>query len=113
MRRRRREKKDRPTPILDEQLRESMLRLGARDPMFIGFVLAGSRRARGLTPEQQAEVLGISVSALALLSMCKVPRPDQRDADLAAVAKQVGITVEVLERLLGDAGAGEPTLPSG
>jgi hypothetical protein len=70
--------------------------------MFIGFALAGFRRARRLTPEQQAEALGISVSALALLSMCKVPRPDQREADLAAVAEHVGIGVEVLEQLLGD-----------
>jgi hypothetical protein len=100
MKRRRRQK---AAPVLDERLRESMLRLGARDPMFIGFGLAGLRQARGLTPEQQAEALGISVSAHALLCMCRVPRADQRDADLAAVAKHVGITVEVLEQLLGDA----------
>jgi hypothetical protein len=113
MSRKRRRSKERPELQVDARLQESMLRVGARDPMFFGHALARLREAHNLTPEQQAEALGITPSALALLSLCKMPRADQRDADVAAVAKHLGITIEVLERLLSEVERlGPETAPS-
>jgi hypothetical protein len=51
------------------------------------------------------QALGLSESAHAMLAMCKVPRPDHRDADLAAVSGRVGLTVEALADLLRQAEA--------
>jgi hypothetical protein len=99
--RRRAEKK--PVPDLDAKLRASMHRLSARDAMFIGHALAQSRQARGQTLEQQAAALNLSEAVLAMLAMCKAPRPDQRAADLAAVAAHVGLNVDVLDALLLEA----------
>jgi hypothetical protein len=71
---------------MDAALRASAFRVSARDPVFWGWWLARLRDARNLTPEQQAEGLGLTPVALAYLSLCKVPRPSRRDEDLAAVA---------------------------
>ncbi len=102
--------KARGLPDLDPALQEGMHRISARDPMFFGWHLGRLRQARGQTVEQQAAALGLSPSALAVLALCKVPRPDRHAADLAAVAKHVGLDAGALAGLLRDA-ADERTSP--
>src|SRR5437660_1492605 len=89
--------------FLEPSLREGMLRLGARGRIFFGWWLARLRAARGLTVEQQAEALGLTTSAMAHLSVCRVPRPEYRAADVAKVADAVGLQAENLERVLVEA----------
>jgi hypothetical protein len=88
---------------MDATLRESLFRMGTRHPMFYGHHLARLRHALSLTVEQQSAALGVTPEALALLSMCKAPRPDHRDDDLAAVAAYVGLRPEALAALLAEA----------
>ena len=104
--RRRAEKK--PVRPLDPTLQESMLRMGARGPLFFGWVLAHLRDAHGLAAEEQAARLGLSAASLAVLAMCKVPRPDRLDEDLATVAAHVGVGVKQLARVLREAAALNP-----
>ncbi len=84
MKRRRSHKAEKPAvPEMDARLLESMLRLGARAPLLIGWWLARLREARGQTVGQQAQALGLTESALACLGVCRPPRPDQREEDAA------------------------------
>jgi hypothetical protein len=72
-----------------------------RNSDFWGHVLTRLRAADGLSLEGQTRALGLAaVEDLARLALCRLPRPDQRAEDLAAVATNVGLTVQVLEDLL-------------
>ena len=88
---------------LDPTVQAGLMRLGARDPMFWGWYLARLRGAHGLTAEQQADLLGLTPSALAYLSMCCVPRPETHAADLRRVADTVGVSVDALAAVLRQA----------
>ncbi len=88
---------------LDETLKAGMLRLGARDPIFWGFLLATLRASHGQTVEQQAEQLGLTLAEFAYFSVCRRPRAEHHAADLASVAEVVGLTVESLAALLRQA----------
>jgi hypothetical protein len=90
-------------PSMDPKLRDGLHRLSQRDAMFYGFALARLRAHHQQTVAEQAAALGISEDALAALAMCKVPRADHRDADLAVVADRVGVGVDALAAILRDA----------
>jgi hypothetical protein len=89
-------------PHLNDHLRDQLHRLAAREPSLFGFALARLRVARGLTVQDQAAALGIEEDGLATLAVCRRPRPERRQEDLAAVARRVGVGVEVLEAVLAD-----------
>lgn len=96
-------------PTADDTLRESVLRVTARNPKSWGFVLARMRAARRLTLVEQSAELGASESAVVFLSLCHLPRPSSRDEDLATASALVGISVEAL---LGVLAAGSDPTPA-
>lgn len=55
----------------------------AADPPLVGHRLAQFRRAQNITPEQQAEALGIDRERLTTLCSCRLPR-DQAELELLA-----------------------------
>lgn len=73
----------------------------ADSPDYIGHVLYKLRQQAGIGPEQQALALGISVNALARLSLCWWPPTDRRAEDLATIAGEVGMEPGRLAELLG------------
>src|SRR5215213_1740984 len=87
-------------PLVDEALRDSVLRATSKDSRTFGFVLARLREERRLTLGEQAAALGASDSALVFLSVFRLPRAAHRESDLAAAATALGIEVGVLRRLL-------------
>jgi hypothetical protein len=92
---------------LTPEIIDSLLRLSARDPLFIGHDLAAQRIAGDLTPEQQAQRLGVTVQTLARLALCRVPDPENRAADLSRVSGYVGLPVDSLEAILAGRQPGE------
>jgi hypothetical protein len=95
---RRRERPKRARPAI--RLHQGMIRLGSRDPALFGWALARIRYHRKQSPAEQATGLGISLERLAALGLCRVPRPERRAEDLAAVARHIGVSVEFLAWLL-------------
>jgi hypothetical protein len=87
-------------PVADSVLRESAFRVSARHPRMWGSVLARLRAAGGLSPMEQADALGITASALAFLSVWRLPRPGRIDEDLVEASVAAGVGVEVLRELL-------------
>jgi transcriptional regulator with XRE-family HTH domain len=73
----------------------------SREPEILGYRLARLREQAGVTPEQQAEALGISTDALAWLCKCTWPRTDRRAEDLAKHAGETGMGPARLAELLG------------
>jgi len=70
----------------------------AADPSLVGHRLAQLRQAQNITPEQQAEALGIDGERLTTLCSCRLPR-DQ--AELELIAARIGWEVGRLAGLLG------------
>ena len=70
----------------------------AADPSLVGHRLAQLRQAQNITPEQQAEALGIDRERLTTLCSCRLPR-DQ--AELKLIAARLGWEVGRLAGLLG------------
>jgi hypothetical protein len=70
----------------------------AADPSLVGHRLAQLRQAQNITPEQQAEALGIDRERLTTLCSCRLPR-DQ--AELELLAARLGWEVGRLAGLLG------------
>jgi hypothetical protein len=62
---------------------------------------ANLRRRAGITPEQQALALGVSLDGLAWLCMCWWPRTDRRAEDMAKIVDHVGMEPAALVELLG------------
>ncbi len=98
---------DRQPPVADAALRDSVLRVTARDSRTYGFALARLRATRRFTLAEQAAALGLSEPALVFLSLFRLPRPTHREQDLAATSTAIGIGIEVLRGLL--VGATAPT----
>jgi hypothetical protein len=48
------------------------------DPSFVGHRLAWQRREQNITPEQQAQALGIDLERLTALSSSRMPRGSSR-----------------------------------
>lgn len=65
------------------------------DPLFLAFHLA----ARD-TPAL-CELLGCTPEVLALVKLCRAPRPDQRAEDLAAVEARFALRPGILAEVLG------------
>ena len=87
--------------VADAALRESVLRVTARDPLTFGFVLAKVRESRHWSLATQATALGVSSeSALVFLSVCRLPRPGRFEEDLVTVAGRMGVRVAVLRFVL-------------
>ncbi|MCE9561526.1 MAG: hypothetical protein K8U57_05680 [Planctomycetes bacterium] len=86
--------------VADVALRESVLRVTARDPRTFGFVLAKVRAARRWSLAVEAVALGVSESALVFLSVCRLPRADRCEEDLTAVADRMGVQAAVLRFVL-------------
>ena len=84
---------------------ESLLLLALRvaeDPYFVSSALTRHRQAAGTTPAQQAAALGLEVSQLAALALCRYPRPGpDRAADVQQIAAYAGLRPEVLDGILG------------
>jgi hypothetical protein len=91
-------------PAVDPVLRDSVIRVTAKDPRTFGSVLARLREKGRLTLEEQAAALGVSGSALVFLCVFRLPRAAHREADLTAVVSAVGIGGDVLRGLLRDSG---------
>jgi hypothetical protein len=109
MNRKQRRRSRKPSvPQMDAKLREGLHRLSQRDKMFCGFALACLRACRQQTVTEQAADLGISEGALAALAMCRTPRPDHHDEDLAAVAGKIGVGIELLRKTIHDAASIAP-----
>jgi hypothetical protein len=88
-------------PVADAALRESVLRVTARDTRTWGFVLAKVRAARKWSLTTLAMALGVpSDSALVFLSVCRLPRAGRFEEDLVAVAERMGVPAAVLRFVL-------------
>jgi hypothetical protein len=70
----------------------------AADPSLVGHKLAQLRREQNITPEQQAEALGIDRMLLTTLSSCRMPR-DTTGVEM--IAARMGWDVERTAELLG------------
>jgi hypothetical protein len=70
----------------------------AADPSVVGYRLAQLRQAQNITPEQQAQALGIDRECLTTLCSCRLPR-DQ--AELEMIAARLGWELGRLAGLLG------------
>jgi hypothetical protein len=70
----------------------------AADPSLVGHRLAQLRQAQNITPEQQAEALGIDRERLTTLCSCRLPR---NQAELELLAARIGWEVGRLVGLLG------------
>jgi hypothetical protein len=70
----------------------------AVDPSLVGYRMAQLRQAQNITPEQQAEVLGIDREQLTTLCSCRLPRDR---AELELIAARIGWEVGRLAGLLG------------
>jgi hypothetical protein len=70
----------------------------AADPSLVGHRLARQRREQNITPQQQAEALGIDLERLAALCSCRMP---QDMAGVEMIAARMGWEVERTAELLG------------
>jgi hypothetical protein len=70
----------------------------AIDPSLVGHRLACQRRAQNITPQQQAEALGIDLERLAALCSSRMP---QDRAGVEMIAARMGWDVERTAELLG------------
>jgi hypothetical protein len=68
------------------------------DPSFVGHRLAQLRRERNITPEQQAQALGIDLERLTALGSSRMPRDA---AEVRMVAARIGWEASRLAVLLG------------
>jgi hypothetical protein len=68
------------------------------DPSFVGHKLARLRREQNMTPEQQAQALGIDLERLTSLSSSRMPRDA---AEVGMVAARIGWEAGRLAGLLG------------
>ena len=68
------------------------------DPSFVGHRLAQLRREQNITPEQQAQALGIDVERLTALCSSRMPRDA---AEVRLVAARMGWEARRLADLLG------------
>ena len=87
-----------------EPFRSLDMDAAAADPSLVGYRLAQLRQAQNITPEQQAEALGIDRERLTTLCSCRLPR-DQ--AELELIAARMGWEVGRLAGLLGVHDTGE------
>jgi hypothetical protein len=67
-------------------------------PSFVGHTLARLRREQNITPEQQAQALGIDLERLTALSSSRMPRDA---AEVRMVAARMGWEASRLANLLG------------
>jgi transcriptional regulator with XRE-family HTH domain len=81
-----------------EPFRSLDMDTAAADPSLVGYRLAQLRLAQNITPEQQAEALGIDRERLTTLCSCRLPR-DQ--AELKMIAARIGWEAGRLAGLLG------------
>lgn len=70
----------------------------ATDPSLVGHRLARQRREQNITPQQQAEHLGIDLERLAALCSSRMP---QDMAGVEMIAARMGWEVERTAELLG------------
>jgi hypothetical protein len=68
------------------------------DPSFVGPRLAQLRREQNITPEQQAQALGIDLERLTALSSSRMPKDA---AEVSVVAARIGWEAGRLADLLG------------
>jgi hypothetical protein len=68
------------------------------DPSFVGHTLAQLRREQNITPERQAQALGIDLERLTALSSSRMPRDA---AEVRMVAARMGWEESRLADLLG------------
>ena len=68
------------------------------DPSFVGHTLARLRREQNITPEQQAQALGIDLERLTALSSSRMPRDT---SGVSMVAARMGWEAGKLANLLG------------
>jgi hypothetical protein len=78
----------------------SVCRLTARDPGWLGFWLRWHRHTENLTPGRLAARLGVPPEGLIVLSLCRTPREEAFQEDLAIVCQRSGADPAVLARLL-------------
>ncbi len=86
----------------------------ADDPFFVSSALTRHREAAGTTPARQAAALGLGLRQLALLALCRSPRPGaDRAVDLEQIAAYAGLRVEVLDEIIGpEPGPAQPAGPA-
>ena len=80
-----------------EPFRSLDMDAAAADPSLVGHRLAQLRQAQNITPEQQAQALGIDRERLTTLCSCRLPR-DQ--SELEMIAARIGWEVGRLAGLL-------------
>ncbi len=84
-------------PLSDPILKLAFER-SATDPFFAGCRLDRLRRDQRLTPEQQAEALGLTLESLVGLCLCRQPRDK---ADVEMIAARMGWEAGRVADLLG------------
>ena len=84
----------------DENRFEGLVRRMEGNPAFWAWALLRHRQLTGLTEAGQAGLLHTSAEGLTTLAMCKAPRPDHREEDIAAVARRSGADPDALTAVL-------------
>jgi hypothetical protein len=69
-------------------------------PAYVAWALARLQAREGLSDEALAARLGLATVDLPRLGLCRRPRPDQWDTDLAQIATRFGIAPEPLAAVL-------------
>jgi hypothetical protein len=69
-------------------------------PAYVAWALARVQAREGLSDEALAARLGLATVDLPRLALCRRPRPDQWDADLAQIAARFDLAPEPLAAVL-------------
>ncbi len=87
-------------PQEKDSLQAAVFRNTAQDSTWMGFWLARHREHESLDDQQLAQQLGITVDNLVLLHLCRTPRQDQFQEDVAVICRRTGATEGELLNLL-------------
>lgn len=88
------------TPEQQAGLQAAALRQTAEDRLWVGYWLKRHQDHERLDPAQLAINLGLTVENFVLLSLCRTPRADQFQNDVAAICRRTGVREIDLVRLL-------------
>jgi hypothetical protein len=88
------------TPEQLETLHAAVYRNTGQDPMWLGYWVKHFLESEEMAQPDLATELGISSDNLALLCLCRTPRPDHFQEDLRVVCDRTGAREEVLARII-------------
>lgn len=88
------------TPEQLESLHAAVYRNTSQDPMWLGYWIKHYVDSEETAWPDVAQEMGISGDNLALLCLCRTPRPDHFQEDLRVVCERTGAREEVVARII-------------